>query len=320
MTLPPPTLTVVLPFSNRRTQIEARYSEITAALTGMQYEIIAVDDGSIDGGFTLLRDLAHLDPRLRIVRLRRPFGLTAALAAGMDRANGTMVVTLDADGLTDPQDIPAMLDSLAAGADLVCGRRDVPRSLPTRIGNWLISRVTGVPLHDYGCPLKAYNTSIVREMKLYGDSYRLAPALASWHGARIAEVPVRERPSPFARQGAGFLRVLQVLFDLITAHFMLKYTARPMHAFGLIGGILIGAAALLGAILAFVKVGGEDVGDRPLLLLALLVGVVGIQLLVLGLLAELMTRVYYEVRSKPIYAVREEVNALQAVVQFEPDK
>jgi glycosyltransferase involved in cell wall biosynthesis len=306
----PPDITIVLPLQNRRVSIARRVGEIGVALAGRRYEIIAVDDSSIDGSFEALRSLAAADERIHAVQLRRPFGRTAALAAGFERARGTAVVTIDAEGQSDPQDIPALLATLDAGNDIAAGRRDIPRSLPTRLGNALISRVTRLPLHDYGCPLKAYRTDVVRELRLYGDLYRLAPAIAAWQGVRVAEVPVREHVVPEARPGSGLGRVLRVLLDLLTVRFLLGYTARPMQAFGRVALVLLGGAVVICLYLALLKIGfGQDIGERPLLLLAAMLALIGVQFLALGLLAELQVRVYYETQQKPIYAVREEIGA-----------
>jgi glycosyltransferase involved in cell wall biosynthesis len=303
-------LTVVMPFRNRRPLLAARYRDLTAALAPYTYEIIAVDDGSIDGGFTELATLAEADPRLRVVRLRRHFGQTAALAAGFDRSRGRVVVTIDADGQTDPADIPLLLERIAGGDDIVSGRRDIPRALPTRIGNRLISAVTGVRLHDYGCPLKAYRAEVVRELRLYGDLYRLAPAIASWQGVQVGEVLVRERRVPQIGPGAGLRRIAGLLIDLITVRFVLSYTARPMQGFGRIGALLLGAGGALAIYLAFVRLwAGIDIGERPLLLLTAMLALLGVQFVVLGLLAELVVRIYFEAQQKPIYTVREEIEA-----------
>jgi glycosyltransferase involved in cell wall biosynthesis len=305
-----PLITVVVPVRNRRASIGARIRQVGAALAGHSYEIIAVDDGSIDGTFEALRELAACDPRLRAVQLRRPFGRTAALAAGFERARGAAVVTLDAEGQTNPADVPRLLAKLDEGFDIVSGRRDIPRSLPTRLGNWLISRATRLRLHDYGCPIKAYRADVIAELRLYGDLYRLAPAIASWRGVRVAEAEVHEHLVPEVGPGAGLRRVLAVLLDTITVRFLLGYTARPMQGFGRVGGALLAAGVLLAGYLAVVRLGfGQDIGERPLLLLAALLGLLGAQLLALGLLAELLVRVYYEAQRKPIYAVREEIGA-----------
>jgi glycosyltransferase involved in cell wall biosynthesis len=303
-----PEITVVLPVRNRRASIAGRIAGLASALAGRGYEILAVDDGSIDGTFEALRALSAADPRIRAVRLRRPFGRTAALAAGFERARAPYVVTIDAEGQTDPADIPALLARLEQGFDIVSGRRTTPRSLPTRAGNWLISRVTRLRLHDYGCPLKAYRAEVVRELRLYGDLYRLAPAIAAMRGIQVAEVPVREHRVAGVGPGAGLSRVLRVLLDLITVRFLLGYTARPMQAFGRIGAALLLAGALLVGYLALLRLGaGQDIGERPLLLLASLLGLLGAQFLALGLIAELLVRLYYEAQQKPIYAVLEEI-------------
>jgi glycosyltransferase involved in cell wall biosynthesis len=295
---------------NRRTRVAARIAETSAALAGRRFEIVVVDDGSIDGTFEVLRELGASDARIRAVQLRRPFGRTAALAAGFERARGSVVVTLDAEGQTDPADIPQLLAALEAGSDLVSGQRDIPRSLPTQLGNQLISWATGVRLHDYGCPLKAYRAEVVRELHLYGDLYRLAPAIASWQGVRVAEVTVHERLVPEIGPGVGLGRILQVLLDLITVRFLLNYNARPMQGFGRIGTGLLALAAALSLYLGYTRlVAGQDIGERPLLLAMALFGLIGAQFLALGLIAELLVRVYYEAQQKPIYAVREEIGA-----------
>lgn len=308
-----PDISVVLPFHNRRATIAARYAAIAAALQDRSFEVIAVDDGSIDGGYATLAPIAASNTCLRVVRLRRPFGLTAAQAAGVDRARGAIVVMIDGDGQTEAGDIPALLDALAAGADVAVGRRMIPRSLPTRLGNMLISAVTGVRLHDYGCPLKAYRADVVRSMRLYGSLYRLAPAIAGWYGATIVEVDVRERRVVGIGPGTGLRRVLQVLLDLLTVRFLRGYAARPMQGFGRVGLVLLGAGLALGIYLAYVRLWLQvDIGERPLLLLTALLGLIGVQFLALGLLAELVVRVYFEAQQKPIYAVRDEIGASQA--------
>jgi glycosyltransferase involved in cell wall biosynthesis len=291
--------------------IVARVEAIFAALEGYRYELIAVDDGSSDSGMAAIR--ARIDAGewhgVRAVQLRRSFGQSAALAAGFDRALGASVVTIDVDGQTDPADIPLLLGTLDTGLDLVSGWRYIPRSLPARIGNQLISAVTGVHLHDYGCPLKAYRADMLHELRLYGDMYRFAPALAFWQGARVSEVRVREHATQRVGRGAGLRRIVGILIDLFTVAFLMGYTARPMQAIGRVGGALLMLAGVLATYLAYVKlIVGQDIGSRPLTLLAALAVVLGVQLLGIGLLAELAMRVYYETQNKPIYAVREELN------------
>jgi glycosyltransferase involved in cell wall biosynthesis len=249
-----------------------------------------------------------------VVRLRRDFGRSAALAAGFDRARGALIVTLDADGQTAAADIPRLLEPFERGCDIVSGwRRGIRRPPLITLANRLISVTTNVYLHDYGCPLKAYRAAVVKEMNLYGDLYRFLPAIASWQGIQVAEVEVWGRRSSGAPRRGALLRGVRVLLDLITVRFLLGYAARPMQSFGLIGGVLVLLGTLLGGYLAFVKFGLEqDIGARPLLLLAVLLALIGIQLLVLGLLAELTIRVYYEIQDKPTYLVRETVEAGEA--------
>jgi len=303
-----PALTIILPIHNQRAQIAPRYAELQAALASYSYEILLIDDGSIDGSFAELRQLAAQDSRVRIVRLRRSFGQTAALAAGFDRARGATIMTLDAAGQSDPADIPAVLARLDQGFDVVSGWRRGRQPRLIILGNWLISAATGVRLHDYGCPLKGYRADVVKDIHLYGDLYRFIPAIVSWQGVQIDEIAVSSRQPADERLRIRVRQTIRVLLDLITVRFLLNYAVRPMQSFGLAGGGLLLLSALLGGYLGFLKIGlGEDIGSRPLLMLAVLLGLVGIQFLVLGLLAELTVRVYYEIQSKPIYVVRETI-------------
>lgn len=304
--IPAPAVSIVMPFRNKRPQLQARVAEIRAALIGYHIEIIAIDDGSIDGGTALLAS----QPGLHIVRLRRPFGQTAALAAGFDRARGRAVVTIDVDGQTDPRDIPAMLALLDGPCDLICGRRDKPRALPTRIGNWLISTLTSVYLRDYGCPLKIYRGSFLHEMRLYGDLYRFAPTLAFWQGARLTEYVVHERQVSGIGPGVGIRRIIGVLIDVITVAFITGYQTRPMQAIGRAAGTLLVLALGLATYLGYLKFWlGEDIGNRSITMLAVLLIVLAVQLLLMGLLAEMAARVYFETQNRPIYSVAEELNS-----------
>jgi glycosyltransferase involved in cell wall biosynthesis len=304
-----PTISVVIPVYNQRDYQAARCAEAHAALAGRPHEIIAVDDGSGDGSFELLRRLADGDPLLRVVRLRRSFGRSAALTAGIARAQGEYIVTLDADAQTEARGILRLLEAFDEGYDVVSGWRHTVHQPPHVLAaNRLISAVTGVYLHDYGCPLKAYRADVVKELNLYGDLYRFLPAIASWQGVRVAEVAIEGRRVVERAALGGLPRAARVLLDLITVRFLLGYAARPMQSFGLIGTVVLFLASLLVAYLAYVKIGlGENIGDRPLLLLTGLLLMVGIPFLVLGLLAELITRVYFEIQDKPIYVVRETV-------------
>ncbi len=296
-----PYLSVVVPIYNEEESIPTLYTRLTEALTvlGYEYEIITVDDGSRDRSFVLLREQALADPRLRVVRFRRNFGQTAAFSAGFDRARGEVVVTIDADLQNDPSDIGALLAKMNQGYDVVSGWRErrkdpfLNRRLPSMLANGLISRVTGVALHDYGCEL-----------------HRFIPAIASWQGVAVAELPVKHHPRQFGRSKYGIGRTMRVVLDLMTVRFLLSYSTRPMQVFGtvVLGSLSIGA--ILGVYLTYVRlIAQQGIGERPLLLLAVLLIVLGVQFLGLGLLGELITRVYYEGRDQAIYVVREELNA-----------
>ncbi|MDW8146132.1 MAG: glycosyltransferase family 2 protein [Roseiflexaceae bacterium] len=312
-----PYLSVVVPVYNEEENIPHLYERLTSELEhlGLPYEIIAVDDGSRDRSFALLRDLARADRRLRVVRLRRNFGQTAAFSAGFDRARGEVVVTIDADLQNDPADIGALLAKIEEGYDVVSGwrahRQDpfLNRRLPSIIANRLISWATGVRLHDYGCSLKAYRLEVVRGIRLYGELHRFIPAIASWQGVTVTELPVRHAPRRFGRSKYGISRTLRVLLDLVTVRFLLSYGTRPMQIFGLLGLLAGGSGVLIGAYLTWIKLAyGAAIADRPLLLLAVLLIVLGVQFISLGLIGELVVRTYYEAQAKPIYVVREEIN------------
>ncbi|MFL5806066.1 MAG: glycosyltransferase family 2 protein [Roseiflexaceae bacterium] len=315
---PAPYLSVVVPIYNEEESIPALYERLTGALSTLSYsyEIITVDDGSRDRSFAVLRELALEDRRLCVVRFRRNFGQTAAFSAGFDRARGEVVVTIDADLQNDPADIGALLQKMQEGYDVVSGwreRRQDPflnRRLPSILANGLISRVTGVKLHDYGCSLKAYRTEVLRGIHLYGELHRFIPAIASWQGVAVTELPVRHYSRQFGRSKYGISRTLRVLLDLLTVRFLLSYATRPMQVFGTIGLLSLGLGAALALYLSYVRLAlQQSIGDRPLLLLAVLLIILGVQFLGLGLLGELMTRVYYEGRNQATYVVREEINA-----------
>jgi glycosyltransferase involved in cell wall biosynthesis len=311
-------LSIVVPILNEEESIPPLYARLTEALQELDkpYEIIAVDDGSRDRSYARLRELADQDPRLRVVRFRRNFGQTAAFAAGFERARGEVIVTIDADLQNDPADIGKLLEKIDEGYDVVSGwrerRQDAfwSRRLPSIVANSLISRVTGVHLHDYGCSLKAYRREIVQDIHLYGELHRFIPAVASWQGVAVTELPVTHHARKFGRSKYGMGRIWRVILDLLTVRFLLSYATRPMQVFGKMGLISVGIGMLLGLYLSYVRLAeGQGIGQRPMLLLAILLVVVGVQLLCMGLLSELVTRVYYEVGDRPIYVVREELNA-----------
>jgi glycosyltransferase involved in cell wall biosynthesis len=307
-------LSVIIPVFNEAENIGPLYAQLKKVLEemGQSYEIIAVDDGSSDGSFSILKDLYEQDKHLKVIRFRRNFGQTAAFAAGFEHSQGEVVLTMDADLQNDPADIPALLEKVDEGYDVVSGwrvdRKDplLSRRLPSMIANWLISQVTGVHLHDYGCSLKAYRREVIKGVQLYGELHRFIPALSSWMGVSVAEVPVRHYPRRFGKSKYGISRTVRVILDLITVRFLLSYSTRPIQIFGGLGLLSLSVGAALGAYLTFVKlVLGQDIGSRPLLQLAVLLMLAGVQLITMGLLGELVVRVYYEAQGKRIYTVRE---------------
>lgn len=307
-------LSIIIPVFNEEQNIRPLHQRLSEALEGQEltYEIIAVDDGSSDRSFAILKELHAQDEHLKIVRFRRNFGQTAAFAAGFDHSQGKVVLTMDADLQNDPADIPALLEKIDEGYDVVSGwrvaRKDpfFSRRLPSMIANWLISQVTGVHLHDYGCSLKAYRREVVKGVQLYGELHRFIPALSSWMGVSVAEVPTRHHARRIGRSKYGISRTMRVILDLITVRFLLSYSTRPIQIFGGLGLASLSIGTLLGLYLTYVKlVLGQDIGSRPLLLLAVLLVLVGVQLVAMGLLGELVVRTYYESQGKPIYVVRE---------------
>jgi len=311
-----PDVSVVVPIHNEVESLPHLLEAIasTLSVTDLSYEIICVDDGSTDGSPRFLKEQAEIRNDLKAVILRRNYGQTAAMAAGFYYALGKAIVTLDADLQNDPADIPMLLAKLEEGYDLVNGwrknRQDgaLNRLLPSKIANWLIRRTTSVNIHDYGCSLKAYRAELVADMNLYGELHRFLPALAYIEGARITEMPVRHHARRFGRSKYGIWRTFRVLMDLLTILFMKKFLTRPMHVFGLWGLISMASGGAIGIYLTFVKFAfHQDIGDRPLLILAVLLLVTGVQLFCFGLLAELLMRTYHESQGRPIYRVREVV-------------
>jgi glycosyltransferase involved in cell wall biosynthesis len=312
-----PALTVVIPAYNEVANVEPCYRELACVLEahGQPFEILFVDDGSTDGTSGVLRTLASADRRLRVLRFRRNAGQTAALHAGFRAARGAVVVTMDADLQNDPADIPRLLALLAEGFDVVNGwrspRRDpwFSRRLPSQIANRLISLVTGTRLHDYGCTLRAMRTPVAKELRLYGELHRFIPALAADLGARVTEVKVNHRPRTLGTSKYGLSRTLRVLLDLLTVKFLSGFSTRPIQLFGLFGLICAATGLGLTAYLGFERVFlGVRLANRPLVLLAILMAVVGVQFVSLGLLGEMLVRTYHESQAKPIYRVSEVVN------------
>lgn len=307
-----PTLSIVIPIFNEEENVPLLAEEIRQALDppGIAYEVVAVDDGSTDGTWSQLEAVRARDPRWVLVGLRRNFGQTAAMSAGFDHVKGDVIVTLDGDLQNDPADIPRML-TLAKEYDVVSGwrkRRQDPflsRRLPSLFANWLISEVTGIRLHDYGCTLKAYRREVVEHLHLYGEMHRFIPAIASWMGISLTEVETHHRPRRFGRSKYGITRTLRVILDLITVKFLLSFATKPIQVFGLLGLLTSGAGILIGVYLTVLKLAfGVQIGGRPLLFLGILLILVGVQLTVMGLLGEMIARVYHESQQKPIYMVK----------------
>jgi glycosyltransferase involved in cell wall biosynthesis len=324
-----PEISVVVPMRNESANVTDFYAEMTAVLDafGRPYEIVAIDDGSTDETFALLASLQSRDPRLRVIRFRRNFGQTAAFAAGFAHARGRLIVTSDGDLQNDPRDIPAMIAIAERGVnppDIVAGwrknRKDpfINRRLPSLVANAIISFATGVKLHDYGCSLKVFRAEVVKPMKLYGEMHRFLPAIASEMGVTIEEMAVGHRVRRHGTSNYGISRTIRVILDLMTVKFLISYSTRPLHIFGLLGFImgLLGAAVC--AWLAWVRLFGyESIGNRPLLLFGILLVFTGVQLVTLGLLAEMQARTYHESQNKPIYVIRDvlESSPADAVVR-----
>jgi glycosyltransferase involved in cell wall biosynthesis len=310
-------LSVVIPLHDERDNLRPLHDELAAVLQriGRSYEIVFIDDGSTDGSADVLRQIKASDPHTRVIRLARQSGQTAALSCGLRNAAGQTIVAIDADGENDPADIPRLLETLDDGGyDLVSGWRTgrwadarFARRIPSEAANALISRMTGVNLHDYGCTLKAYRRDLAQRLMLYGEMHRFVPAIAAELGAKIAEVEVNFRPRHSGQSKYGPGRIIRTLLDLITVLFLSGYSTRPIQVFGLIGFVLGGLGSIWTAILVFEKVIlGYSLGNRPALLLAVLLVVVGVQFVSLGLLGEMLARTYHESQNKPIYVIKEE--------------
>ncbi|MFH1033865.1 MAG: glycosyltransferase family 2 protein [Pseudomonadota bacterium] len=310
-------LSLVIPIYNEAENIAALHAEISAAVSGLglDYEIVYVDDGSRDQSFALLEEIARADSRAVVVRFRRNFGQTAAMSAGFDHSRGKIIVTMDGDLQNDPQDIPKLLAKLKEGFDIAAGwrfdRQDpyLTRKLPSKLANGLISRITKVELHDYGCTLKAFRREVIQNIRLYGEMHRFIPAIASWMGVSIAEVPVNHRPRRAGVSKYGLSRTVRVVLDLITVKFLLTYATRPIQIFGLWGLVAGGVGFLLALYYAVQRLFmGVPLGNKPGLLLAVLLLFIGVQLISIGLVGELQVRTYYETQQKPTYIVRQVLN------------
>ena len=310
-------ISIVVPVFNERDNVENVYTAISAALRVMDcsYEILMVDDGSSDGTYSVLMQLAEQDPNLKVIRFRRNFGQTAAMSAGFDYAKGDIIIPMDGDLQNDPDDISRLVAKIHEGFDVVSGwrsnRKDtfVSRKIPSILANALISRLTGVHLHDYGCTLKAYRREVLDGINLYGEMHRFVPALASQFGAKVTELPVNHFPRLHGVSKYGISRTLRVVLDLITVKFLMAYSTKPIQLFGKWGVYTILAAAGTGTMTLYMKVFEHlSMNRNPLLILTAFLLFMGVQFIVLGLLGELNARTYFESQGKPIYTVKDRIN------------
>ena len=306
-------LSIVVPIYNEEESLPFLVNQLLEVLQPMEetFELVLVNDGSSDNSAEVIRKLSFEIPELVGVLLRKNYGQTAAMAAGFDISSGEIVVTLDGDLQNDPADIPLLVNKIRDGFDLVSGwryrRQDaaISRKLPSKIANRLIGKVTGVRLNDYGCSLKAYRKEVLTDMRLYGELHRFLPVLANIEGARITEVKVNHRARQFGSSKYGIDRTFRVLMDLLTVWFMNRFLTRPMYVFGFGGILAIIGSFITSFYLLIIKLLGEDIGNRPLLIFALLLAVTGVQLFGFGLLGELQIRTYHESQNRPIYRIRD---------------
>jgi glycosyltransferase involved in cell wall biosynthesis len=307
-------LSLVIPVFNEQDNLNQLYDEITSSCQKLDksYEVVFVDDGSTDQSLDILVKLRERDPRVRVIRLRKNFGQTAALSAGFDHSNGDIVITLDADLQNDPEDFKMLIDKIEQGHDLVNGWREkrkdklFTRRIPSKIANWIISKITRIKLHDYGCTLKAFRRDVVKNINLYGEMHRFIPAIASNIGISIAEVKVNHRPRKHGKSKYSLMRFIKVVLDLLTVKFLMSYSTRPLQIFGIFGLLSGMAGGVIGLILSYQRlILKQSIADRPLLLLAVLLMVIGFQFITLGLLAEILVRAYHESIEKRIYYIRD---------------
>ncbi|HYT87094.1 MAG TPA: glycosyltransferase family 2 protein [Gemmataceae bacterium] len=313
-------LSIVIPIKDERDNLRPLDERLVRALAplGLSYEILFVDDGSTDGSFAVIEELAARDGRVKAVRLRRNFGQSAALQAGIDWSSGDILVTLDGDLQNDPADIPRLLDKLREGYDAVLGLREnrqdklLVRKIPSLLGNWLIRKVTGVQIKDMGCTLRAMRRDLAEGLPLYGEMHRFVPVLAQQCGGRLAQIPVRHHPRTAGKTKYGLTRTFRVVLDLITVKFLHSYLTRPMHVMGMAGLLSIGLGILSFLATIWMKHhGGPFMTGNPLLLVGAMLVVIGVQFISMGLIGEVLTRTYFESQGKTPYAVRTLLNLQQ---------
>ena len=301
-------ISIVVALHNEEGNIPTLIQQITTALQEHRYELILVDDGSTDASVKIIKE--NLLPNIKLIVLRKNYGQSAAMAAGIDAAKGDYIVTMDADLQNDPSDIPIMLEKLRAeNWELVAGirtnRKDTRiRKIPSRIANKLIRTTTGVTLHDYGCTLKIFRREIAKNLDLYGDMHRFIPVLAALQGAKMTEMPVKHHPRIHGKSKYGMGRIIKVMSDLLLVLFMQKYFQRPMHIFGPVGLVLFFLGFLINIYLLIIKLTGEKIGNRPLLILGVILLLAGLQLILFGIVAEILMRTYYESQHKKAFRIR----------------
>lgn len=305
-----PELSVVIPVFNEEGSLTSLHAELVAALSGCNHEIIYVDDGSSDNSLQILTEIQQKADNIAVIRFRRNFGQTAALSAGFKFARGKVIVPIDADGQNDPAEIPRLVKKLDEGFDIVSGwrkeRKDnaVTRTFPSRIANWMIGKITGVRLHDYGCTLKAYRAESLKPIRLYGEMHRFIPALARWGGEKVAEVVVNHRPRTTGKTKYGLSRTFKVVLDLITIKFLASFSTKPIHIFGGLGFLCFVGSCLSGlAVLLMKWPGGYSMNRNPLLIFSMMLMTASIQFVLMGLLAEIMVRTYHESQDRPTYII-----------------
>jgi glycosyltransferase involved in cell wall biosynthesis len=310
-----PELSLFLPVLDEEENLRPMHAKIAAALDTLNKsaEVIYVDDGSTDKSFAVLKEIAAADDRVRVISLRRNYGQTAAMSAGIDAAKGEILIPMDADLQNDPADIARLLEKLDEGYDVVSGwrknRQDklISRKIPSRMANKVISWIGGVPLHDYGCSLKAYRREVIQDVRLYGEMHRFIPIYASWAGARVTEIPVDHHARTMGKSKYGISRTIKVIFDLITIKFMAEYHTKPLYVFGTFGMLAFFLAVIAGAWAIVLKFYGTSFILTPLPVITVVMLAISVQFFLMGLLAELLVRTYHESQDKAIYAVRERI-------------
>ena len=310
------TISLVIPIFNEEENLSPLYQALKAVMEGMKvaYEVIFIDDGSDDGSGEILKRLSQKDKKLKVIQFRKNFGQTAAIAAGVEHSQGEIIVTMDGDGQNDPKDIPLLLDKLEQGYDVASGwrknRKDpfLSKKFPSAMANKLISWLTRVRLHDYGCTLKAYRRDILKDVRLYGEMHRFIPAYAAWVGAKITELEVTHHPRRHGRSKYGLSRTISIILDLITVMFLQRYSTKPIRLFGGAGMILFVLGVLTGLFVLFRRVIWGGVWISPMILISFLFITMGVMFVLLGLIAEIIIRTYHESQGKPIYAIKSTVN------------